>query len=78
MTNVTGWDVAPAPVPSDTAPRVTGSSGDGLAPIAPPARRAARQDTATPPTTAESEAPPQQPKKEEKKGFFRRLIGVFK
>jgi penicillin-binding protein 1B len=78
MTNVTGWEVAPAPVPSDTTPRVTGSGGDGVAPAAPAARRAARQDTAPSGTTAQAQNPPEQPKKEEKKGFFRRLIGVFK
>jgi penicillin-binding protein 1B len=80
VTNVAGWDVAPAPAqPSgDTAPRVTGSGSDGLAQPAPPARRAARQDAQQSGTQAQAQTPPEQPKKEEKKGFFRRLIGVFK
>jgi penicillin-binding protein 1B len=79
VTNVTGWDVAPPPnPPGDSAPRVTGSSGDGV--LQPPAvaRRASRQDAQQPPATAEAGNPPPQPKKTEKKSIFRRLMGVFK
>jgi penicillin-binding protein 1B len=78
ITNVTGWEVAPAPAApadGDTAPRVTGSGGDGQTQAAPAVRRAARQDV---PPPAPAPAAPAQPKKEEKKSLFRRLIGVFK
>jgi penicillin-binding protein 1B len=84
VTNVAGWDTqtpasqpspnaAPAPsgLRSDSAPRITGTSGDG------PASRAARQlpaDSAQRPGT-----PRQAPaKKEEKKGLLHRIFGVFK
>ena len=80
ITNVTGWEVAPDPVEppaADTAPRVTGTGGDGQAAPAPAVRRAARQD-APPAPAAAPDAAPAQPKKEEKKSLFRRLIGVFK
>ena len=79
VTNVTGWDVAPPPpAPGDSAPRVTGSSGDGLVQPSAVARRASRQDAQQPPATAEAGNPPSPPKKTEKKSIFRRLIGVFK
>jgi len=83
FTNVTGWEVAPPPPaqpaqPADTAPRVTGSNGDGLVPPS-ATRRAARQDPQhSPPAPQAAANPPEPPKKEEKKGIFRRLIGVFK
>jgi penicillin-binding protein 1B len=82
VTNVAGWEVAPPPVPAapgETAPKVTGSGGDGLAqqPAA-VARRAARQDAAQPAPAEQAENSAEPKKKEEKKGFFRRLIGVFK
>lgn len=79
VTNVTGWEVAPAPAPSDTAPRITGLGGDGQ--VAPSAvqRRAARQEAPAPPAGAQAaNKPPEEQKKPEKKGFFRRLMGVFK
>ncbi len=79
VTNVTGWEVAPTPPASgDSAPRITGSNGDGMAPPASVARRAARQDSQQPAPAAQTANPPQEQKKTEKKGFFRRLIGVFK
>lgn len=79
VTSVAGWEVAPAPAPGDTAPRVTGSGGDGQVQPSAVARRAARQDTQQAKPPAQASNPPEQPKKEEeKKGFFRRLIGVFK
>jgi penicillin-binding protein 1B len=81
VTNVTGWEVSPASPPAETAPKVTGSGGDGLVQPSAVARRAARQDaqqhSAAPPAQSAGN-PPEQPKKEEKKGLFRRLIGVFK
>src|SRR6185503_15881832 len=76
VTNVTGWEVAPPPPaqptqPADTAPRVTGSNGDGLVPPSSAARRAARQDPPhTPPAAQTENNPPEPPKKEEKKGIF--------
>jgi penicillin-binding protein 1B len=80
ITNVTGWDMTPAApaAAGDTAPRVTGGAGDGLA-QPPAASRRARQDTQAP-ATAQAAPPAVQPKKEEKekKSIFRRLIGVFK
>jgi penicillin-binding protein 1B len=79
VTNVTGWEVAPPPPPAETAPRVTGTNGDGLAQPSAASRRAARQDA--PPAAPSTQAvnnPPEKPKQEEKKGIFRRLIGVFK
>lgn len=76
VTNVAGWDVAPPP--ADTAPRVTGSSGDGLVQPSAVSRRAARQDSQPSQAAAQPGNPPEQPKKQEKKGFFRRLMGVFK
>ena len=79
ITNVAGWDVAPPPAsPGESAPRVTGSNGDGLVQPSPVARRAARQDAQQAPATAQPGNSPQEPKKTEKKGFFRRLMGVFK
>jgi penicillin-binding protein 1B len=77
VTNVAGWEVAPPPSPVDTAPRVTGSSGDGQMQPAAVQRRAARQD-AQPAAPATAQAQPAEPKKPEKKSIFRRLIGVFK
>jgi len=77
ITNVTGWEVQPAASPADTAPRVTGTEGDGQVQAA-PARRRARQDAAQAVPTAQAPPPPAQPKKQEKKSLFRRLIGVFK
>ena len=80
VTNVTGGYIAPPPAAArqgDTAPRSTGSGGDGQMQTAPASRRAARQDTQTPPT-AQAAPAPAQPKKEEKKSILRRLIGVFK
>jgi penicillin-binding protein 1B len=79
VTNVTGWEVAPPPTPTETAPRVTGTNGDGLVQPSAASRRAARQDA--PPVAPSAQAannPPEKPKQEEKKGIFRRLIGVFK
>jgi penicillin-binding protein 1B len=86
VTNVAGWDTAPAatPAPSrpagDTAPRIGGAPGDGV-PSQPSdvARRAARQippDAA--PQNAKSQPPPDAQKKAEKPGIFRRLLKVFK
>ncbi len=87
ITTVTGWDTpspdrapataVPARPGTDSAPRITGSTGDGM--IAPGAagRRAARQD----PTDGQPVAP-QPPaddaKKETKQGIFRRLWNVIK
>jgi penicillin-binding protein 1B len=79
VTNVTGWDVSPAPTPSqpgDTAPRFTGSGSDGQAPLS-PSRRAARQDAQAAPAP-QAAVPPADTKKPPKKSLFRRLIGVFK
>jgi penicillin-binding protein 1B len=79
VTNVAGWDTAPPPVPgarpADTAPRITGSGGDGQVPA--PVAAARRASQAAAPQTAQAQ-PPAQPPKEQKKGFFRRLLGVFK
>ena len=78
VTNVAGWDVSPPPGPGESAPRVTGSTGDGqMAPSA-VSRRASRQDAQPAPVTAQAGNRPEEPKKTEKKGFFRRLMGVFK
>jgi len=88
VTNIAGWDTAPAPAaapaspaqpaaPSDTAPRIGGTDGDGQVNPNAVARRAARQ---IPPDSA-SQAQPQQPgtqKKEQKKGILNRLLRVFK
>jgi penicillin-binding protein 1B len=79
VTNVAGWEVAPPAPSTDSAPRVTGSNGDGLVQPSAVERRAARQDPQqSKPAAQAANNPPDPPKKEEKKGFFRRLIGVFK
>jgi penicillin-binding protein 1B len=77
-TNVAGWETAPPGQPANTAPRITGSGGDGTA--APPAPAARAKAAAAKPgaATESAQAQPQQPAKQKKKGFFRRLIGVFK
>jgi penicillin-binding protein 1B len=83
MTTVAGWDTSPPPAkapPARSAPTITGSGSDGLAPTEPAARRAARQATgqaggsAVPPAT--SQEPPK--KEPEKKGILQRLLHVFK
>ena len=74
VTNVAGWDVAPPPPsPADSAPRVTGSNGDGQVQPSPVARRAARRMRSSRPRPPKPADPPQEPKKTEKKGIFRRL-----
>jgi penicillin-binding protein 1B len=81
VTNVTGWDTAPAaPVPApaaSSAPTITGSPGDGQVSPADIARRAARQAGGEPPPSPTAAAQKQEPKKE-KKGILRRIFGVFK
>jgi len=81
VTNVTGWDTAPAaPVPAPaagSAPTITGSPGDGQVSPADIARRAARQAGGEPPSSPTAAAQKQEPKKE-KKGILRRIFGVFK
>ena len=90
VTNVAGWETPPPPparppqpgaAPGqavDTAPRITGSGGDGDMSPAAIARRAARQDRPDLPQGAPQQSQQQPAKKEPKKGFFRRLWGVFK
>jgi penicillin-binding protein 1B len=85
VTNVAGWDTAPAaPAPSrpagDTAPRIGGAPGDGVASQpSDVARRAARQiPPEAAPQNAKSQPPPDAQKKAEKPGIFRRLLKVFK
>lgn len=80
VTNVTGWEVAPAPPATENAPpRVTGSGNDGQVAPAAVQRRAARQEAAPPPPNAQvANNPPEETKKPEKKSLFRRLMGVFK
>jgi penicillin-binding protein 1B len=81
VTNIAGWETPsdrPATAPSgDTAPRISGSAGDGMV-SASGSRRPARPapDTAA---AAEPDAAKNTPeKKEEKKGILRRIFGVFK
>lgn len=81
ITNITGWDTSsserPVAQPSgDTAPRISGSSGDGM--VAPGnGTRPRRQDTPDTSTATQQQAQDQS-KQEEKKGFFNRLKGLFK
>ncbi len=81
VTTVSGWEVA-QPKPSaegDTAPRISGSEGNGQVQPSELSKRAIRQGGPAHAVTAAPPVPPAAaPKKEEKKGFFRRLIGVFK
>jgi penicillin-binding protein 1B len=85
VTNVTGWDTAPAsptaPLPTpagSNAITITGSQGDGQVSPEEIARRAARQAGREPPPSATPDGQKQEPKKEEKKGILRRIFGVFK
>ena len=86
VTNVSGWETPPpakpaSPLPAqptDTAPRFSGTTGDGEQSPAAIARRAARQAAAEPPPDTQPPKSPQPPKKEQKKGILRRLLGVFK
>jgi len=80
VTNIAGWETPPAERPAttpsgDTAPKISGSSGDGMVSAA-AGRRTVRQE----PETAAAEPPPKNPpeKKEEKKSLLRRIFGVFK
>ena len=80
ITNVTGWDTSSSERPvaqptGDTAPRISGSSGDGLVAPGTPGRprRLDAQDAGP-----AAQQPQDQPKQEEKKGFFNRLKGLFK
>jgi penicillin-binding protein 1B len=86
ITTVAGWDTAPAVAPAppvNTAPKFTGTGGDGVATPDSAARRAARQAAGQgppppgplPDTNQLKQDPP---KKEPKKGLFQRIIGVFK
>ncbi len=78
VTNVAGWetsspDRSPQPSTLQTAPRITGSAGDGEIVAEPSARRAARPSRAE---TSIAEAPPppsSAPKPEKKRGFFGKL-----
>jgi penicillin-binding protein 1B len=81
VTNIAGWETPsdrPATAASgDTAPRISGSSGDGMV-SASGSRRPSRPapDTAA---AADPDAAKNTPeKKEEKQGILRRIFGVFK
>jgi penicillin-binding protein 1B len=88
ITNVAGWDTAPAATPGaapppaqpagDTAPRIAGAGGDGQVQPAAVARRAARQIPPETAQTGKTTPVPEAPKKEEKPGILRRLLKVFK
>jgi len=77
ITNVAGWETEPSdklgtqPPGADTAPRITGSGGDGQVPGESLPRRAGRQAKAEPAPAAEQPAP--EPKAEKKRGFFGRI-----
>ena len=83
ITTSAGWDTPPAAPPSpapptgDTAPRFTGSNGDGQVAPTTVARRAARQ-AAPEPAPNVRQPPPKDAKKEEKPSLLRRLLNVFK
>ena len=84
ITNVAGWDTSPPPAqqpPTRSAPTVTGSQGDGMAPPDSAARRAARQASGQ--AAAAASPPPASPKDDtkkpaEKKGVLQRIWRVFK
>ncbi|HUI58110.1 MAG TPA: PBP1A family penicillin-binding protein [Bryobacteraceae bacterium] len=83
-TAVAGWETPPPaqpqPTPAESAPRITGSDGDGQTAQAAIARRAARQSPPDPPQRALP--PPPEPAKKDtstkKPGILRRLLNVFK
>jgi penicillin-binding protein 1B len=82
ITSVAGWETSspdrPAQQPGvDTAPRITGSGGDGHAGAQDPARRAVRQGTAEPAVAA---APParEEAQKQKKRGFFGKIWDAIK
>jgi len=87
ITNVTGWETSPtdkaparssstpAPAETMTAPRISGSGGDGQVAPGAVARRAARQE---PPDPSAQVDPSDGEQKTQKKGFWNRLKGVFK
>jgi len=85
-TAVAGWETPPpaqpqpALTPAESAPRITGSDGDGQVTPAAVARRAARQSPPDPPQRAPQQ-PPEPAKKDtstKKPGILRRLLNVFK
>lgn len=85
VTNVAGWQTQPpaqagpagtsAAAPGATAPRITGTGGDGVVSPSAVSRRAARQN---PDAAQVQPQPAETPKKEEKKSIFRKIWGVFK
>jgi penicillin-binding protein 1B len=78
VTNVAGWDTAspekssPAP-PAQSAPRISGSGGDGELGAPAPSRRAARPSRSDAPVAEAPPPPPEQAQPEKKRGFFGRI-----
>ncbi|MBZ5617953.1 MAG: transglycosylase domain-containing protein [Acidobacteriia bacterium] len=78
--SVAGWDTPSsgrtARPPSDTPPRIAGSSGDGV--VAPGAATRARRQESPDADAAAKQQVPGQPSQEGQKGFLNRLKGIFK
>jgi penicillin-binding protein 1B len=80
VTNVAGWETAPASVPAaggDAGVKVSGTGSDGEVAAAPPTRLS-KQDRGDANATQAKNTPPPAKTEEKKPGFFRRLINVFK